>query len=59
MPLTIIAMAEVPAADAGLAAGISNVAMQISAAIGLAAMGTISTDHTLSWRHRATRSPTP
>jgi EmrB/QacA subfamily drug resistance transporter len=46
MPLTIIAMAEVPAADAGLAAGISNVAMQIAAAIGLAAMGTISADHT-------------
>jgi MFS family permease len=45
MPLTIIAMAEVPAADAGLAAGISNVAMQISAAIGLAAIGTISTGH--------------
>jgi EmrB/QacA subfamily drug resistance transporter len=45
MPLTIIAMAEVPAADTGLAAGISNVAMQISAAIGLAAIGTISTGH--------------
>ena len=45
MPLTIIAMAEVPAVDAGLAAGISNVAMQISAAIGLAALGTIATDH--------------
>ena len=45
MPLTIIAMAEVPAVDAGLAAGISNVAMQISAAIGLAAMGTISSDY--------------
>jgi EmrB/QacA subfamily drug resistance transporter len=45
MPLTIIAMAEVPAVDAGLAAGISNVTMQISAAIGLAAMGTISADH--------------
>jgi EmrB/QacA subfamily drug resistance transporter len=45
MPLTIIAMAEVPAVDAGLAAGISNVAMQVSAAIGLAAMGTISADH--------------
>src|SRR5258707_2768295 len=45
MPLTIIAMAEVPAVDAGLAAGISNVSMQISAAIGLAAMGTIATQH--------------
>ena len=45
MPLTIIAMAEVAAVDAGLAAGIGNVSMQVSAAIGLAALGTISTDH--------------
>jgi len=45
MPLTIIAMAEVPAVDAGLAAGVSNVSMQVSAAIGLAAIGTISADH--------------
>jgi EmrB/QacA subfamily drug resistance transporter len=45
MPLTVIAMAEVPAVDLGLAAGISNVTMQVSAAIGLAALGTISTDH--------------
>src|SRR5258708_26402191 len=43
MPLTIIAMAEVPASDSGLAAGISNVAMQNSAAIGLAAIGTVAT----------------
>ncbi len=43
MPLTIIAMAEVPAADSGLAAGISNAAMQNAAAIGLAAIGTIAT----------------
>jgi len=45
MPLITIAMSEVPAKDAGLASGIANVAMQISAAIGLAALGTISTDH--------------
>jgi EmrB/QacA subfamily drug resistance transporter len=45
MPLTIIAMAEIPAADTGLASGISNVSMQVSAAVGLAAMGTISTEH--------------
>jgi len=45
MPLTIIAMAEVPVVDVGLAAGVSNVTMQVAAAIGLAAMGTISTDH--------------
>jgi EmrB/QacA subfamily drug resistance transporter len=46
MPLTIIAMAEVPATDSGLAAGISNVTMQNSAAIGLAAIGTVATGHT-------------
>jgi EmrB/QacA subfamily drug resistance transporter len=45
MPLITIAMSEVPTKDAGLASGIANVAMQISAAIGLAALGTISTDH--------------
>ncbi|MDQ6720559.1 MAG: MFS transporter [Candidatus Dormibacteraeota bacterium] len=46
MPLITIAMSEVPLRDAGLASGIANVTMQISAAIGLAALGTISTDHT-------------
>ncbi|MDQ6880190.1 MAG: MFS transporter [Candidatus Dormibacteraeota bacterium] len=46
MPLITIAMSEVPPQDAGLASGIANVTMQISAAIGLAALGTISTDHT-------------
>jgi len=46
MPLTMIAMADVPAVDSGLAAGIGNVSMQVSAAIGLAAIGTISADHT-------------
>jgi EmrB/QacA subfamily drug resistance transporter len=45
MPLITIAMSEVPARDAGLASGIANVTMQVSAAIGLAALGTISTDH--------------
>jgi MFS family permease len=45
MPLITIAMSEVPAQDAGLASGIANVAMQISAAIGLAALGTISSGH--------------
>jgi EmrB/QacA subfamily drug resistance transporter len=44
MPLLMIAMADVPARDAGLASGIVNVSMQISAAIGLAALGTISAD---------------
>jgi EmrB/QacA subfamily drug resistance transporter len=44
MPLLTMAMAEVPRRDSGLASGISNVAMQVSAAIGLAALGTIATD---------------
>jgi len=45
MPLLTIAMSEVPERDAGLASGIVSVSMQISAAIGLAALGTISADH--------------
>jgi len=48
MPLTLLAMAEVPAADAGLAAGITNVSMQVSAALGLAALGSVAADHTRS-----------
>jgi EmrB/QacA subfamily drug resistance transporter len=43
MPLLSISMSEVPAADAGLAAGFGNVTMQMGAAIGLAALGAIST----------------
>src|SRR6266550_2717717 len=46
LPLLSISMSEVPAADAGLATGFGNVAMQIGAAVGLAAVGTISTAHT-------------
>jgi EmrB/QacA subfamily drug resistance transporter len=46
VPLLAIAMSEVPAADAGLASGIVNVSMQVSAAIGLAAMGSIATSRT-------------
>jgi hypothetical protein len=38
-------MSEVAPADAGLASGFSNVTMQVGGAIGLAALGTISTDH--------------
>ena len=45
MPLLTMAMADVPAPDAGPASGIVNVSMQISAAIGLAALGTISNGH--------------
>ncbi|MGH2870728.1 MAG: MFS transporter [Solirubrobacteraceae bacterium] len=46
MPLLSIAMAEVPAADAGLGSGIVNVSQQIAGALGLAALGTIATTHT-------------
>jgi MFS family permease len=48
IPLLAIAMAQVPPADAGLASGIVNVSMQMSGAIGLAVLGTISTDHAQS-----------
>jgi predicted MFS family arabinose efflux permease len=46
MPLTTIMMAEIPAADAGIASGVGNVTMQVGGAFGLAALGTISADHT-------------
>ena len=46
VPLLTIAMAEVPAADAGLASGIVNVSMQVSGALGVAVLGTIATTHT-------------
>jgi EmrB/QacA subfamily drug resistance transporter len=45
MPLMTIMMAEVPAADAGIASGVANVTMQVGAAFGLAALGTISSGH--------------
>jgi EmrB/QacA subfamily drug resistance transporter len=48
MPLLSIAMADIPAADAGLGSGIVNVSQQISGALGLAVLGTIATDHTRS-----------
>jgi hypothetical protein len=37
-------MSEVPIPDAGLASGFSNEVMQIGAALGLAAIGTVATD---------------
>ena len=46
LPLTTIAMAEVPLGDAGLASGIVNASLQISAAIGTAALGTVAAAHT-------------
>jgi MFS family permease len=48
MPLLTIAMAEVPAADAGLASGITNISQQIGGALGLAVLSTVATTHTKS-----------
>ncbi|TMF91514.1 MAG: MFS transporter [Chloroflexi bacterium] len=45
MPLTLLAMAEVPAAHVGLATGINNASMQVSAAFGLAALGSVAAGH--------------
>src|SRR3954470_12635571 len=45
-PLMMIGMEEVPPKDAGLASGTIQVSIQLSAAIGLAALGTIATDRT-------------
>jgi hypothetical protein len=39
-------MSDAPPRDAGLASGIINVSVQLFGAIGLAALGTIATDHT-------------
>jgi EmrB/QacA subfamily drug resistance transporter len=50
MPLLTLAMAEVPARDAGLAAGIANVSLQVGAAVGLAALATFSTSHSHALR---------
>jgi predicted MFS family arabinose efflux permease len=46
MPLLTLAMADVPAADAGLGSGITNVSQQIGGALGLAVLSTIATNHT-------------
>jgi EmrB/QacA subfamily drug resistance transporter len=46
MPLLQIAMADVPAADAGLGSGIVNVSQQVAGALGLAVLGTIATNRT-------------
>jgi EmrB/QacA subfamily drug resistance transporter len=45
MPLLSIAMADVPAQDAGLGSGIVNVSQQVAGALGLAVLGTIATNH--------------
>jgi hypothetical protein len=46
MPLLTIAMADIPAEDAGLGSGIVNVSQQVAGALGLAVLGTIATNHT-------------
>ncbi|MFL5823403.1 MAG: MFS transporter [Solirubrobacteraceae bacterium] len=46
MPLLTIAMADVPASDAGLGSGITNVSQQISGALGLAVLSTVAANHT-------------
>jgi EmrB/QacA subfamily drug resistance transporter len=59
MPLLTIAMADVPAADAGLGSGITNVSQQISGAFGLAVLSTIAANQTkglLAAGHGATSS---
>ncbi len=58
MPLLTIAMADVPPRDAGLASGVINVSMQISAAIGIAILGALATHRTKSLvaDHHALRS---
>jgi EmrB/QacA subfamily drug resistance transporter len=46
LPLLTMGMADAPPQDAGLASGIINVSVQLFGAIGLAALGTVATDHT-------------
>ena len=46
MPLLTIAMQDVPAHDAGLASGITNVSQQISGAVGLAVLSTVAANRT-------------
>jgi EmrB/QacA subfamily drug resistance transporter len=49
-PLMMIAMEDVEQKDAGLASGTIQVSIQLSAAIGLAALGTIATDRSNALR---------
>jgi EmrB/QacA subfamily drug resistance transporter len=46
MPLLTLAMEDVPAEDAGLGSGITNLAQQIGGALGLAVLSTIAANHT-------------
>ena len=54
-----IAMADVPARDAGVASALVNVSLYISGALGLAALGAIATDRTQTLTARATAPTTP
>ena len=46
MPLLTIAMADVPAEDAGLGSGITTLSQQIGGALGLAVLSTVATNRT-------------
>src|SRR3954452_19118003 len=48
MSLMTLELADVPAADAGVASGIVNVSVQIAAAFGMAILGTVATTRTHS-----------
>jgi EmrB/QacA subfamily drug resistance transporter len=48
LPLLTLAMTGIPKDDAGLASGIVNVSMQMSAAVGLAVLGALASDRTQS-----------
>jgi EmrB/QacA subfamily drug resistance transporter len=50
LPLLTVGMADAPRRDVGLASGIVNVSVQLFGAIGLAALGTVATDHSRSLR---------
>jgi EmrB/QacA subfamily drug resistance transporter len=57
LPLMTLAMADVPETDAGLASGIVNASLQISAAIGVATLGTIATDRATALVHGGSTVP--
>jgi EmrB/QacA subfamily drug resistance transporter len=47
-PLMTLAMADVPAAEAGLGSGLTNLSQQVGGALGLAALGTLAASRTRS-----------